>query len=55
MKEEVVHLLQQEKKITDYIHHDEEGHYEPVTISEAYTEKKLVGYRCSSCGETKSN
>ena len=43
------------KKITDYIHHDEEGHYEPVTISEAYTEKKLVGYRCSSCGETKSN
>lgn len=43
------------KKIIDYIHHDEEGHYEPVTISEAYTEKKLVGYRCSSCGETKSN
>lgn len=43
------------KKIVDYIHHDEEGHYEPVTISEAYTEKKLVGYRCSSCGETKSN
>lgn len=43
------------KKITDYIHHDEEGHYETVTISEAYTEKKLVGYRCSSCGETKSN
>ncbi len=43
------------KKITDYIHHDEEGHYETVTIAEAYTEKKLVGYRCSSCGETKSN
>lgn len=43
------------KKIIDYIHHDEEGHYETVTISEAYTEKKLVGYRCSSCGETKSN
>lgn len=43
------------KKIVDYIHHDEEGHYEPVTVSEAYTEKILVGYRCSSCGETKSN
>ena len=43
------------KKIIDYIHHDEEGHYDTVTISEAYTEKKLVGYRCSSCGETKSN
>ena len=43
------------KKIIDYIHHDEEGHYESVTISEAYTEKILVGYRCSSCGETKSN
>lgn len=43
------------KKITDYIHHDEEGHYETVTVSEAYTEKILVGYRCSSCGETKSN
>lgn len=42
------------KKITDYIHHDEEGHYETVTISEAYTEKILVGYVCKSCGETKS-
>lgn len=45
------------KKIVDYIHHDEEGHYETktVTVSEAYNEQKLVGYRCSSCGETKSN
>lgn len=41
------------KKIVDYIHHDEEGHYETVTVSEAYVEQKLVGYKCSSCGETK--
>lgn len=40
------------KKITGYIHHDEEGHYETVTVSEAYVEQKLVGYKCS-CGETK--
>ena len=39
-------------KIVDYVHHDEEGHYETVTVSEAYDEQKLVGYRCS-CGETK--
>ena len=43
------------KKQVGTITHPEEGHYETVTISEAYTEKKLVGYRCSSCGETKSN
>jgi len=36
----------------DYIHHDEEGHYETVTVTEAYDEQKLVGYKCS-CGETK--
>ena len=41
------------KKITGYTHHDEEGHYETVTVSEAYVEQKLVGYKCSSCGETK--
>lgn len=43
------------KKITGYTHHDEEGHYETqtVTVSEAYDEQKLVGYKCSSCGETK--
>lgn len=40
-------------KIVDYVHHDEEGHYETVTVSEAYDEQKLVGYKCSSCGETK--
>lgn len=40
-------------KIVDYVHHDEEGHYETVTVSEAYNEQKLVGYKCSSCGETK--
>ena len=43
------------KKITGYTHHDEEGHYETqtVTVTEAYDEQKLVGYRCSSCGERK--
>lgn len=41
------------KKITGYTHHDEEGHYETVTVTEAYNEQKLVGYKCSSCGETK--
>lgn len=42
------------KKITGYTHHDEEGHYETqtVTVSKAYDEQKLVGYKCS-CGETK--
>lgn len=41
------------KKKVDYIHHDEEGHYETVTVTDAYVEQKLVGYKCSSCGETK--
>ena len=43
------------KKIVDYTHHDEEGHYETqtVTVSGAYDEQRLVGYRCSSCGERK--
>ena len=43
------------KKITGYTHHDEEGHYETqtVTVSEAYDEQRLVGYKCSSCGERK--
>lgn len=43
------------RKIVDYIHHDEEGHYETqtVTVTEAYDEQKLAGYKCSSCGETK--
>lgn len=40
------------KKITDYIHHDEEGHYETIIVSEAYDEPKLIGYKCS-CGATK--
>ena len=43
------------KKITGYTHHDEEGHYETqtVTVTEAYDEQRLVGYKCSSCGERK--
>ena len=43
------------KKITGYTHRDEEGHYETqtFTVTEAYDEQRLVGYRCSSCGERK--
>ncbi len=41
------------KKKVGVIEHKEEGHYETVTVSEAYDEQKLVGYKCSSCGETK--
>lgn len=41
------------KKKVGVIEHKEEGHYETVTVSEAYVEQKLVGYKCSSCGETK--
>lgn len=40
------------KKKVGVIEHKEEGHYETVTVSEAYDEQKLVGYKCS-CGETK--
>lgn len=40
--------------VNNYIHHDEEGHYETVTItdSEAYDEQVITGYKCP-CGETK--
>lgn len=41
------------KKKVGVIEHKEEGHYETVTVTEAYNEQKLVGYKCSSCGETK--
>ena len=41
------------KKKVGVIEHKEEGHYETVTVTEAYDEQKLVGYKCSSCGETK--
>ncbi len=37
---------------TETITHAEEGHYEYKEIKAAYTEKKLVGYKCS-CGTTK--
>ena len=37
---------------TETVTHPEEGHYEYKLIKEAYTEKKLVGYKCS-CGATK--
>lgn len=41
------------KKKVGVIEHKEEGHYETVTVTEAYNEQKLVGCKCSSCGETK--
>lgn len=39
---------------TNYIHHDEEGHYETVTIvdKEAWDERVIDHYECD-CGETK--
>ena len=40
--------------IDHYIHHDAEGHYETVTVtdSEAYDEQVVTGYKCS-CGAVK--
>ena len=42
------------EKIEHYIHHDEEGHYETVTIvdKEAWDEQVIDHYECD-CGETK--
>ena len=42
------------EKIDHYIHHDEEGHYETVTIvdKEAWDEPVIDHYECD-CGETK--
>lgn len=42
------------KRLDHYIHHDEEGHYETVTITdkEAWNEQVIDHYECD-CGETK--
>ena len=42
------------ERIDHYIHHDEEGHYETVTITdkEAWDEQVIDHYECD-CGETK--
>ena len=42
------------KRLDHYIHHDEEGHYETVTIvdKEAWDEPVIDHYECD-CGETK--
>lgn len=42
------------EKIDHYIHHDEEGHYETVTITDkkAWDEQVIDHYECD-CGETK--
>ena len=43
-----------ERRVDHYIHHDEEGHYETVTITdkEAWDEQVIDHYECD-CGETK--
>ena len=49
--------------ITETVHHDaithqeDQGHYETVTISEAWDETKVVGYRtvCNKCGQDFTN
>ena len=38
---------------TETIHHDEVGHYETRTVTEAYDEEVVVGQKCSECGATK--
>ena len=42
------------KMLDHYIHHDEEGHYETVTITDkkAWDEQVIDHYECD-CGETK--
>lgn len=43
-----------ERRVDHYIHHDEEGHYETITIvdKEAWDEQVIDHYECD-CGETK--
>lgn len=43
-----------DRRVEHYIHHDEEGHYETVTITdkEAWDEQVIDHYECD-CGETK--
>lgn len=43
-----------ERRVDHYIHHDEEGHYETVTVvdKEAWDEQVIDHYECD-CGETK--
>lgn len=36
----------------DPIHHDEVGHYETRTVTAAYDEQVLTGYKCN-CGATR--
>ena len=38
---------------TETIHHDEVGHYETRTVTEAYDETVVTGQKCSKCGATK--
>ena len=38
---------------TETVHHDEVGHYETKTVTEAYDEEVVVGQKCSECGAKK--
>ena len=38
---------------TEIVHHDEIGHYEDRTITEAFDETIVIGQKCSKCGATK--
>ena len=39
--------------VTETVHHEEEGHYETQTVTEAYDETVVTGQKCSKCGATK--
>lgn len=38
---------------TETVHHDEVGHYETKTVTEAWDETVVTGQKCSECGATK--
>lgn len=44
-----------ESYLKEVIHHDEVGHYETKTVTEAYDEVKTVGRKCTSCGVTEND
>ncbi len=42
-----------QSEISGTIHHEATGHYETVTVSEAWDETVVSGYTCSACGAAK--
>ena len=48
-----VYVLEEVVVGTETIHHDEVGHYETRTVTEAYDETVVTGQKCSKCGATK--